>query len=67
MSSDAVEQEPRGGRTCSVWVPGPILEAALPAMVEAYVTRRGPFDASVSPDPVRFLVSCHGLSTNHVV
>lgn len=51
----AAEQEPRSScpdRTCLVWVPAPILEAVLPATVEAYVARRGPLDPTASPESV---------------
>jgi hypothetical protein len=43
----------RPNRTCSVWVPAPILEAALPAMVNAYTARKGYLSTAAAPELVR--------------
>jgi hypothetical protein len=58
--SDSTGSEP-SGQTCMVWVPGPILELALPALVEAYSTRmKGALATNFSPAPVR--MSCSLLN-----
>jgi hypothetical protein len=40
-------------QTSKVWIPGPILESVLPALVEAYTARKGDLDVNLRPSPVR--------------